>query len=48
MLETILSVLRDGWGWTLLRGAVMTLLISILGMALGIVIGILAEVGLRQ
>src|SRR5690606_1287864 len=41
MLETILSVLRDGCGWTLLRGAVMTLLISILGMALGIVIGIL-------
>ncbi|NYT84891.1 ABC transporter permease [Pollutimonas harenae] len=41
MLETILSVLREGWGWTLLRGAVMTLLISIVGMALGIVIGIL-------
>ena len=41
MLETILSVLRDGWGWTLLRGAAMTLLISALGMALGVVIGIL-------
>jgi octopine/nopaline transport system permease protein len=40
MLETIQSVLREGWGWTLLRGAAMTLLISILGMALGIVIGI--------
>src|SRR5690606_38475731 len=41
MLETILSVLGEGWGWTLLRGAGMTLLISALGMALGIVIGIL-------
>ncbi|MGB3290587.1 MAG: ABC transporter permease subunit [Burkholderiaceae bacterium] len=40
MLETIQSVLREGWGWTLLRGAAMTLLISVLGMALGIVIGI--------
>ncbi|MFW7340961.1 ABC transporter permease subunit [Pollutimonas sp. H1-120] len=40
MLETIQSVLREGWGWTLLRGTAMTLLISILGMALGIVIGI--------
>src|SRR5690606_29290509 len=41
MLDTIFSVLREGWGWTLLRGAAMTLLISTLGMALGIVIGIL-------
>lgn len=41
MLETILDVLREGWGWTLLRGTAMTLLISVLGMALGIVIGIL-------
>src|SRR5690606_24486562 len=41
MLDTILAVLRDGWGWTLLRGTAMTLLISVLGMALGVVIGIL-------
>ncbi|NYT63709.1 ABC transporter permease subunit [Alcaligenaceae bacterium] len=40
MLDTTLEVLREGWGWTLLRGAAMTLLISILGMALGIVIGV--------
>ncbi|HEY9573478.1 MAG TPA: ABC transporter permease subunit, partial [Pusillimonas sp.] len=40
MLETIQSVLREGWGWTLLHGTAMTLLISVLGMALGIVIGI--------
>lgn len=40
MLETILEVLREGWGWTLLRGAAMTLLISALGMALGVCIGI--------
>ncbi|HWK71698.1 MAG TPA: ABC transporter permease subunit [Burkholderiaceae bacterium] len=40
MLETIQSVLREGWGWTLLRGTAMTLLISILGMALGVAIGI--------
>lgn len=41
MLDTILAVLRDGWGWTLLRGTAMTLLISVLGMALGVVIGVL-------
>src|SRR5690606_18284175 len=40
MLDTIFGVLREGWGWTLLRGTAMTLLISVLGMALGIVIGI--------
>ncbi|MBF6615207.1 ABC transporter permease [Pollutimonas thiosulfatoxidans] len=40
MIDTILSVLGEGWGWTLLRGTAMTLLISVLGMALGIVIGI--------
>ena len=40
MLQTILEVLREGWGWMLLRGVGMTLLISLLGMALGIVIGI--------
>jgi octopine/nopaline transport system permease protein len=40
MLETILSVLREGWGWTLLRGTAMTVFISVAGMALGIVIGI--------
>jgi octopine/nopaline transport system permease protein len=41
MLETILTVLREGWGWTLLRGAAMTLLIAALGMVLGTTIGIL-------
>jgi len=41
MLDTILAVLRDGWGWMLLRGTAMTLLISVLGMALGIVIGVI-------
>lgn len=40
MLDTIRSVLSEGWGWTLLRGTAMTLLISIMGMGLGIVIGI--------
>ena len=40
MLETIFNVLREGWGWMFLRGAAMTLLISVLGMALGVVIGI--------
>src|SRR3546814_20289067 len=40
MLETIQWVLREGCGWTLLHGTAMTLLISVLGMALGIVIGI--------
>lgn len=40
MLDVISSVLHEGWGWTLLRGTVMTLLISSLGMALGIIIGI--------
>src|SRR5690606_26369063 len=40
MLDTILEVLREGWGWTLLRGTAMTLLISVLGMLLGVVIGI--------
>ena len=41
MIDTILGVLRDGWGWTLLRGTAMTLLVSVLGMALGVLIGIL-------
>jgi octopine/nopaline transport system permease protein len=40
MLETILDVLREGWGWTLLRGTAMTLFISVFGMILGMVIGI--------
>lgn len=40
MLDTILEVLREGWGWTLLRGTAMTLLISVLGMLLGVIIGI--------
>jgi len=40
MLERILSILFEGWGWMLLKGASMTLFISIFGMALGTVIGI--------
>ncbi|WP_442593940.1 ABC transporter permease [Parapusillimonas sp. JC17] len=40
MLDTILAVLREGWGWTLLRGTAMTLLIASLGMCLGVAIGI--------
>ncbi|MCX5592254.1 ABC transporter permease [Alcaligenes endophyticus] len=40
MLDTIINVLREGWGWMFLRGASMTLLISVLGMFLGVVIGI--------
>jgi octopine/nopaline transport system permease protein len=40
MFDTILNILNQGWGWTLLRGTAMTLLISVFGMALGIVIGI--------
>ncbi|HEY9281049.1 MAG TPA: ABC transporter permease subunit [Eoetvoesiella sp.] len=40
MLETILNILDEGWGWTLLRGTAMTLFISVFGMALGVAIGI--------
>src|SRR3546814_7152462 len=40
MLTTIFDVLRQGWGQMLLQGTAMTLLISIFGMALGVVIGI--------
>lgn len=40
MLDTIIRILQEGWGWMLLRGTGMTLLVSILGMALGVVIGI--------
>ena len=40
MIDTVFNVLNAGWGWTLLRGAAMTLVISVLGMALGIVIGV--------
>src|SRR5690606_31315006 len=40
MLDTISAVLQQGWGWTLLRGTAMTLLIAGLGMCLGMVIGI--------
>lgn len=40
MLDTIFNVLREGWGWMFLRGVMMTLVISILGMVLGVVIGI--------
>src|SRR5690625_17629 len=40
MLERILSILVEGWGWMLLKGAAMTLFISIFGMALGTAIGI--------
>lgn len=40
MLETLLRILNDGWGWMFLRGATMTLFISVLGMALGVLIGV--------
>jgi octopine/nopaline transport system permease protein len=40
MLNTIIDVLRQGWGAMLLQGTAMTLCISIFGMALGVVIGI--------
>lgn len=40
MLETLLRILNDGWGWMFLRGAAMTLFISVLGMALGVLIGV--------
>lgn len=40
MLDTLFTILREGWGWMFLRGVSMTLLISIVGMALGVVIGI--------
>lgn len=40
MLETLLHILNAGWGWMFLRGATMTLFISVVGMALGVVIGI--------
>lgn len=40
MIETITAILRDGWGMLLLRGAVMTVVISLLGMALGMLIGL--------
>ena len=40
MLDTILDILNQGWGWMLLRGTAMTLLISVFGMTLGIAIGI--------
>src|SRR5690606_21917647 len=40
LFGTILDILNQGWGWMLLRGTAMTLLISVFGMALGIAIGI--------
>lgn len=40
MWDTLLQILREQWGWTLLRGAAMTLCIAFLGMALGVLIGI--------
>src|SRR5690625_7779042 len=40
MLERILSILVEGWGWMLLKGAAMTLFISIVGMGRGTTIGI--------
>ncbi|WP_269901100.1 ABC transporter permease [Paenalcaligenes faecalis] len=40
MLETLLRILNDGWGWMFLRGTIMTLFISVFGMALGVIIGI--------
>lgn len=40
MLDTFLRILNDGWGWMFLRGALMTLFISVFGMALGVLIGV--------
>lgn len=40
MLETLLRILNEGWGWMFMRGLIMTLFISVFGMALGITIGI--------
>src|SRR5690625_6756238 len=40
MLERILALLFEGWGWMLLKGAALTLFISSFGMALGTAIGI--------
>lgn len=40
MLETLIRILNEGWGWMFLRGAAMTLFIAVFGMALGVVIGI--------
>lgn len=40
MLDTIIRILQEGWGWMLLRGTGMTLLVSTLGMMLGVIIGI--------
>lgn len=40
MLDTIIRVLNEGWGWMFLRGVSMTLIISVLGMCLGVLIGI--------
>lgn len=40
MLDTLIRILHEGWGWMFLRGAAMTLFISVMGMALGVVIGI--------
>lgn len=41
MLDTAYTIWQEGWGLMLLRGAWMTICISICGMALGIVIGII-------
>lgn len=40
MLETLLRILNEGWGWMFLRGLTMTLFISVFGMALGVIIGV--------
>lgn len=40
MLETLLRIFNEGWGWMFLRGLSMTLFISVFGMALGVIIGI--------
>lgn len=40
MLDTLIRILNEGWGWMFLRGAVMTLFISVFGMLLGVIIGI--------
>lgn len=40
MIDTILNILQSGWASMLLKGAGMTIFISIFGIALGMLIGI--------
>ena len=48
MIQTLHDILSAGWGGMLLRGAAMTVFISLCGIGLGMVIGIAGSTDLEH